>query len=101
MRHGESCMYKINGKLLHSRTTFSKFGTNKVEELKKIDPELEVVYLPKKHRYIYILCGKRERKKIINSLKYPPLSYPKQRDFEKRLVNVSSIKVNKKADEFF
>jgi len=32
---------------------------------------------PRKHRYVYILADKRERKKILKQLKYPQLPYPK------------------------
>ena len=30
----------------------------------------------RKHRYIYFLCNKKEKKKFIKSLKHPPLKYP-------------------------
>jgi hypothetical protein len=37
---------------------------------------------PRKHRYIYLLCGKKDKKKIMNTLKHPPLPYPKPCDIE-------------------
>ena len=32
-----------------------------------------------KHRYIYLICNKIDKKKILKNLKYKPLSYPKLR----------------------
>ena len=66
----------VNGETLHPRTCFSKYGTNKPNELLKIDPNYERFELERKHRYIYIL-DKKNKKEILNTLKHPILSYPK------------------------
>lgn len=62
---------------LHSRTVSARYGTHNVERLKKI---LGKTFYRKKesskHRYLWILAPKREKKKIIKTLKHPPLPYP-------------------------
>ena len=72
----KSFMHKVNGKLLHPRTTVAKYGTIKTEELLKIDENYERIEMKKKHRYIYIL-HKEDRQRIIKKLKHPILPYPK------------------------
>ena len=63
---------------LHSRTVFSKWGSNNVDHLKKkIGRTFWIREEPRKHRYIYFLGSKGERKKMIKSLKHPVLPYPK------------------------
>jgi len=57
--------HEINGEILHPRTCFSKYGTNKPDELLKIDPNSKRTELERKHRYIYILeSNKKIRKEI-------------------------------------
>jgi hypothetical protein len=62
---------------LHSRTVSARYGTHNVERLKKIIGK--TFYRKKessKHRYLWILAPKREKKKILKTLKHPPLPYP-------------------------
>ena len=62
---------------LHSRTVFSKWGSNNVDHLKKkIGKTFWIREEPRKHRYIYFLGSKGERKKLVKSLKHPTLPYP-------------------------
>ncbi len=69
---------EIKGELLHPRTCFSKYGTNKPQELLKIDSNLKMIKLEKKHRYIYILeNNKKFKKAVLKTLKHPILEYPK------------------------
>jgi len=72
-----------DGEWLHPRTIFATYGSNKVDTLKKrithtfwIRKELQ------KHRYVYILAGKRDKKKILKNLKHETLPYPKSRDID-------------------
>lgn len=62
---------------LHSRTVSARYGTHNVEKLKKI---LGKTFYRKKespkHRYLWILSPKKEKKKIMKTLKHPPLPYP-------------------------
>ena len=66
-----------NSEWLHSRTVFSKWGSNNVDHLKKkIGKTFWIREEPIKHRYIYFLGSKGEKKKMIKSLKHPTLPYP-------------------------
>lgn len=67
----------INGETLHPRTCFSKYKSNKSEDLLKIDPNYTRFELVRKFRYIYIL-DKKNKKEILNTLKHPILEYPKK-----------------------
>ena len=77
IKKGASYLYNIKGKDLHEKTCHDIYGTTKKEELLKIDPEFKRVKILKKHRYIYILAGKKRRRKIINNLKHSVVDYPK------------------------
>lgn len=74
-----SLKYDLSDKLwMHSRTVFSKYGSNNVDVLKKaIQKTFWLKLEERKHRYLYFLCGKIERKSIVKELKHPILSYPK------------------------
>ena len=77
IRFTEYFMYKIKGVTHHPRTVFSKYGTNDLEKLKKVEPDIEIIPTERKHRYIYILTPKRERKKILKAIKRPIKPYDK------------------------
>tara|TARA_R100000234_G_scaffold118743_1_gene99864 strand:- start:279 stop:935 length:657 start_codon:yes stop_codon:yes gene_type:complete len=70
-------LHRLNGEWMHPRSVVAKYGTVKTSKLLEIDPEYERKELKKKHRYIYILTDKREKKKILETLKHPVLPYPK------------------------
>jgi len=70
-------LHRLNGEWMHPRSVVAKYGTVKTSKLLEIDPEYERKELKKKHRYIYILTDKREKKKILATLKHPVLPYPK------------------------
>jgi hypothetical protein len=78
-RNSDDKWYRINNELLHPRTVFSKYGTRAIDDLNKMDKvkSVKIVEVEKKYRYLYILTGKRERKRIIDSLYRKPLSYDK------------------------
>lgn len=73
-------LHRLNGEWMHPRSVVAKYGTVKTAKLLEIDPEYERKELKKKHRYIYILTDKREKRKILASLKHPVLPYPKNND---------------------
>jgi hypothetical protein len=72
----KSYLHKINNEILHPRTVVAKYGTIKVDELKKKDINYERIEMKKKHRYLYVL-NKKDRKFFQNNLKHPLLPYPK------------------------
>lgn len=66
----ESREYKINNKIVHSRTVISRYGTTNMEILKNINSSIEEIFIEHKHRYIYPLT------KL--NLKHPIKPYPKK-----------------------
>jgi len=70
--------YNLDDKLwIHSRTVFSMYGSNSIDILKKqIGKTFYLKLEERKHRYIYLLGDKKEKKAILNSLKHPILPYP-------------------------
>ncbi len=70
------------GKWIHSRTVCSRYGSQNIDILKKAIGKTFYRKLdPNKHRYLYVLTNdKRERKKLIGSIKQPILPYPKEID---------------------
>lgn len=66
-------------KWMHSRTVSSIYGSHNVEHLKKkINHTFYRKRESSKHRYIYFLCNKTEKKRILKNLKHPILPYPKE-----------------------
>ena len=66
----------IDGKKYHKTIIFKKFGTNKLDELRKIHRDVSVEYTQGKHRYTYIL-DRKNRKDLLKRLKYKIQRYPK------------------------
>ena len=64
---------------IHSRTISSTYGSHNVEHLKKkIGKTFWRKKESSKHRYVYLLCNKVDKKKILANLKHPFLPYPKE-----------------------
>lgn len=74
----------------HSRTVSARYGTHNVERLKVIIGK--TFYRKKessKHRYVWVIPPtKKERKKIINSLKHKPLPYPISADDDSEIEEI-------------
>jgi len=75
----KSFIHIVNGIKYHPRTCVAKFGTTKVEDLCKIDPEYKQIEMPKKHRYLYVLY-KKDRKELLQTLKHQLVKYPKNNE---------------------
>ena len=93
----ESRQFKFeeHGDWLHSRTVSAMYGTNGVPALtKKVGHTFWWRVEPPKHRYVYILAGKGEKRKIMKTLKHPPLPYIKELDDEG--VTVHKVEVDNK-----
>jgi len=66
-----------DGPWIHSRTVGSRWSTRNVEKLANlIGHRFWRKEESSKHRYIYFLCGKREKKCILANLKLPLVPYP-------------------------
>lgn len=67
---------------IHSRTVAAKFGNKNIESLaKRIGHTFWRKEETSKHRYIYFLCGKKEKKQLISDLKIPILPYKNIRGY--------------------
>ena len=79
-------------KWMHSRTAFSTFGSHNVEYLKrKIGHTFWRKKEATKHRYVYLLGNKIQKKNILSNLKHPFLPYPKGANF---VEEIEEIKVD-------
>ena len=58
----------------HSKTICEKYSLN---ERKNNPDKFYVMDRPRKHRYIYIIGNKKDKKNILKKLKYPIFQYPK------------------------
>ena len=58
----------------HSKTICEQYSLN---ERKNNPDKFHLVDRPRKHRYIYIIANKKDKKNILKKLKYPISKYPK------------------------
>lgn len=76
-------------KWMHSRTAFSTFGSHNIEHLKK---QIGNTFWRKKeatkHRYVYVLGNKLQKKNILANLKHPFLPYPKNAPFVEQIEEI-------------
>ena len=71
-----SLQLEEGGPWMHSRTVGQKFGNKKIENLAKaIGHTFYRKEETAKHRYIYFLCDKKERKRLLKKIKLPILPY--------------------------
>jgi hypothetical protein len=68
----------INGQEYHAQTLNDWLGSSSKSEVLKKDSNAEFVYGGAKHRYVYFLGNKRQRKVLRQALKWPVLPYPKK-----------------------
>lgn len=63
---------------IHSRTVSATYGSHNVEHLKKkIGKTFWRKKESSKHRYVYLMGNKKQKKEILTNLKHPFLPYPK------------------------
>lgn len=81
-----------HGMWMHSRTVSSKFGNKSIDNLaKKIGHTFWRKEETAKHRYIYFLCDKREKKRMLHNLKIPVIAY---KDIKEHVQLIQKIHVN-------
>jgi len=77
---------------IHSRSVSARFGNKNIHNLAKI---IGHTFWRKeetaKHRYIYFLCNKKEKKRILNNLRMPIMSYE---DIKETIQLIQKIHVN-------
>jgi hypothetical protein len=78
-----------NYEWIHSRTVSSIYGTHNVEEIKR---QIGHTFWRKKestkHRYVYLLGSKTDKKKILKNLKHPFLDYPKNNSYKDEIEEI-------------
>ena len=83
LRWNDGWIFKFeeDGRWMHGRTIFPYYGTNDPEKIREqVDKPFWIRKEQQKHRYVYILARKRDKKNILKTLKHETLPYPKSRD---------------------
>ena len=90
--------FKPDGRWKHGRTIFPYYNSNDPKEIqKKVTEPFLIRKEQQKHRYVYILAGKRDKKNILNTLKHETLPYPKSRDTdESDIIKMEPVNDNKR-----
>jgi len=95
IRFNDSWLFKFeeDGEWQHGRTIFPYYKSNNPEVIRtKVTKPFWIKKEKRKHRYIYILAGKKHKKKIMNTLKHETLPYPKSRDTdESKIIKLEPI----------
>ena len=66
--------WRLKNSNKHSKTICEQYS---LEERKNNPDKFEVIDRPRKHRYIYIIANKKDKKMIMQNLKYQVSKYPK------------------------
>lgn len=82
---GTSSEMLINGKRISGKGCFNIYGTQSIGQLSDMGLVVTREKRTIKHRYVYFLGNKRQRKELRKALKWPVLPYPK---------NVASLPAN-------
>lgn len=69
---------EINGIERTSKSFFDELGTQSRAVIEKYYPDAIFYEYTRKHRYVYFLGNKRQRKQLRQALKWPVLPYPKE-----------------------
>lgn len=72
----------INGTEYHNQTIVDMLGTRSVSAIKDFDTQAIIIDGTPKHRYVYFLGNKRQRRALRQALKWPILPYPKGKQNE-------------------
>ena len=80
IRPNDSWLFKFeeDGKFQHGRTIFPYYGTNDIKKMKGlVKKDFWIKKELKKHRYVYLLGSKNEKRVAMKNIKHPILEYPK------------------------
>lgn len=68
----------IGNKEYHRKSIYNQFGTSSIEKVKEIvNCPVTITREGDKHRYVYFLGSKSQKRKLRKALKWPVLPYPK------------------------
>jgi len=94
IRPSDSWLFKWeeDGKWQHPRTIFPYYGTTDIEKISTlVEKDFWIKKELRKHRYVYLLGSKKQKRKILKNLKHPILPYPKTAAIEE--AEIKKIKV--------
>ena len=73
---GNMYQYSFDGeKWLSPRALQAKIGVCGLKDVLKVYPDIQYKLIERKHRYLYFLCNKGEKKRLIKQLKHPLVEY--------------------------
>ena len=73
---GSMYQFSFDGeKWLSPRALQAKIGVCGLKDVLKVYPDIQYKLIERKHRYLYFLCNKGERKRLIKQLKHPLVDY--------------------------
>ena len=73
---GNMYQFSFDGKKwLSPRALQAKIGVCGLKDVLKVYPDIQYKLIEQKHRYLYFVCNRREKKKLIKQLKHPLVSY--------------------------
>ena len=73
---GNMYQYSFDGeKWLSPRALQAKIGVCGLKDVLKVYPDIQYKLIERKHRYLYFLCNRGEKKRLIKQLKHPLVSY--------------------------
>lgn len=70
--------YMIYNKLMSAWSVRRNFGTRDKGRLAQFDPNVKVILLKPKHRYLFVSAPKQLKKRIVNALEAYVFPYPKR-----------------------
>ena len=76
--------WRIKNSNMHSKTICEQYS---LEERKNNTEKFEVVDRPRKHRYIYFVGNKKQKKELLKNLKYSIKPYPKTESLNYKIEN--------------
>jgi len=81
-----------NSEWIHSRTVGERYGNKNIENLaSRIGHTFWRKEETAKHRYIYFLCNKKEKKKLTSDLKIPILDYKDIKEYTQLIQKVNVV----------
>jgi hypothetical protein len=69
--------YYFDNNWQHPRTTVAKYGTREHKKIMAIKPDIKFKKVSRKHRYFYFIGSKKQKKQMLNLIKYKIMPYPK------------------------
>lgn len=95
--------FELDGQLIHKKSISAKLGTRNFEVVKRHYPDIKKVQSPQKHRYLFPLGNKREKKQMKRWLdhKFGLQEYPDEDTHQYDIQKIHRKKEKNKPKGFF